>query len=134
MTRRELFHKLALSVAGALVALNFPIRHVRKVVDSSILTESVVNILTNAFNDYTKGKGWNQAPKWIVVGSDLMNAFEGELMVNQRFIDVNMASEGYRSLKFKSLSMVSDGPGWHYEFMMEKPTWLSMKRIGLKRT
>jgi hypothetical protein len=124
LTRRELFHRLALGLTGALVALNVPSRYVRKVINPSTLQESVSKTLTKAYNDLVRGTGSNHHARWLVVGKDLMDAFEGELMVLTRYVDLDMEDQGYRSLKFKSVTMVSDGPGWHYEFRKDPPSWL----------
>lgn len=125
MNRRDFFHKIGLGIAGTLVVLKIPKEWIVEVIDPNTLKESVIATLTRAYFAYTKGTGYTHAPRYLIVGRDLMEAFEGELIPLQRYVDSQELKFGYKTLMFKGITMIADSSGWNYQFTDTKPSWLT---------
>jgi hypothetical protein len=80
--------------------------------------DSAIAYLTKLWNAECKGKGWERCPKTMYVGSDLFDAFEGELIASARFVDHYWgAHRGFKTLKFKSATMFREGSGSGVRFV-----------------
>ncbi len=112
-------------LATALIAVHIPVKIVQTLAGPEAAQDSIIAMLVREYNTIMKGRGFSHSPRYLIVGQDLMDAYEGELIVNSRFLDVDLVKQGYRSLKFKSITMVSDGPGWHYTSTNELPSSFS---------
>lgn len=82
-------------------------------------TTSAGMYLTKAYNTYTKGKGSAGRPNWVLVSQKLMDDFEGELQVNQRFTESLVEPPTIKLLAFKSMKMkaVTHLKDWEYIFV-----------------
>jgi hypothetical protein len=105
-------------LASAIVAVHVPVKVIQTLVGSEPLQASVQGSLLKAYNNYVRGKGLGNLPRFIAVGESLFNAYEGELMFLQRFSHTANPTE--KTLLFKGMAMYIDGPGWSYRFERER--------------
>lgn len=113
MNRRGFVKLGALGALGLAVGSNLPnvskIRYINP-------KKPVAAALTKAYNDHMRGRGSKHSPKYIIVGKDLYERFESELMHIQRWVAFEQENPGIVFLYFKGVKMVWSGPGWHYRF------------------
>lgn len=61
--------------------------------------------MTTIYNSCSRGTG-GESPNVIITGPTEHGVYEGKLVANQRFVDTNTASGGFKVLKFKDVDVV----------------------------
>lgn len=107
MNRRGFLGLLATGAVGACVAARIP----TALLPASVRSRAASEYLSAFYHRFSRAHG---APKSIYVGSDLWEAFIGELVVHQRFVTVHSTKGAPERdwLAFKSARVYRHGKGW----------------------
>ena len=108
MNRRGFLGALATGLVGACVATKIP----TAILPAPVRTRAACEFLRKAYNDYSGGQV-GRHPREMFVGRELFEAFEGELIANERFVTFD-TDAGYQdpALRFKGAKVRPEGRGW----------------------
>jgi hypothetical protein len=115
-SRRGFLGLLATGAVGACVAAKIP----TALLPQPVRTRAACEFLRKAYNDACERariEGWPTNGEWrwhpheMYAGRELYEAFEGELIANERFVMANTDDRG-ESLMFKGARLFPEGRGW----------------------
>lgn len=107
MNRRGFLSLLATGAVGACVAAKVPTGWLPEPVQRYAACE----FLRKAYNDFSRGR-FGQRPREMFAGRELYEAFEGEIIANQRYVLTPYKICKGESLMFKGLRLRPEGRGW----------------------
>lgn len=98
----------AAAVAGA-VAIKLPAPWLPTL---ALKRETALEYLRRSYNDFRNANG--RDPKVILVGQELFDAAESQMVANMRFVEFGESGDGHlsRSLKFKAAVLRISCSGW----------------------
>lgn len=113
MNRRAFITRLASATVGVAAVLHVPASVLAPTPAAArFIRDGAIERLRAAYLAYQRKHGdW---PDVIVVGRELYEAYEGELVACQRFMSTQF---GHRSLMFKGAAVLEGGAGWAIESM-----------------
>ena len=111
MNRRAFLQRVGLGVAGALALAHVPAAIVKTVVGEQTARRYASEYLRRVYNDHCKGRPISEHPHRMEAGRELFEAFEGELIANERFTSAPEIG-GPRNLRFKGARLDCVGAGW----------------------
>lgn len=115
MNRRFFITRVTQGVAAAVVLAHVPIQWVPNI--GGVKKGVALDYLRKAYNEWCAGKG-GRHPYVIIVGRDLYEAAESEMICNSRIIEggglfIKNGFEHHGGLAFKDAALTYRGPGWH---------------------
>jgi len=111
-SRRGFLGLLATGAVGACVAAKIPTAFL----PAKVRTRAACEFLRDAYMAHYKSRG--VYPREMRVGRELFEAFEGELVVHERFVEawVDDGKPYRRGLAFKGARVYEEGRGWVVRF------------------
>lgn len=109
-SRRGFLRRLGIGTVGVLALASVPAALVKTVGLGEHARLYACEHLRKVYNAYAKGRPASQHPKAMVCGRELFEAYEGELLANQRFTPHHY---GPSTLMFKGAEMRAAGRGWY---------------------
>ncbi len=81
---------------------------------------TIIAVFTTAYNTALKGSGSGMGPKFMISGATPHAGYESKLVTNQRFVDTDEASAGFKVLAFKTLRYVFSQYGDDHVYFLGK--------------
>jgi hypothetical protein len=113
LNRRSFLKRFGIGVTAALALASLPASAVEHLSEPEAAKRIACEYLRKVYNEWAKAHG-NKGPSRMECGVELFEAFEGELIVNQRFT-VEGQHDGTRYLAFKGSKLSATGHGWRAE-------------------
>jgi hypothetical protein len=115
MNRRDFLKRFGVGVAAAAALAQVPVAVVQALDTAEAGKRLACEYMRRVYNEFSRGRGLAGLPRRMFVSPGLFEAYEGELMANERFVVVGFDDPGSpRVLCFKGARVSADPSmrGW----------------------
>lgn len=115
MNRRTFLTRVCGGIVGAAVVASLPLKYLPE----PIRRRGAIDFLWARWHEWTQGKPFGTWPHEAIVGSDLFDVYEREIIALFRLGgDLSVAANGGRALMFKSAKLYrSVASGWFVTYL-----------------
>lgn len=114
MNRRTFLRRFSVGVVATAALASIPASALQSIGLGDAAQDWAIKKLTKAYNDYWRAH--RKTPREFIIGRDLFDAFEGQLIVHHRFVFASNVTDGpipdSYSLCFKSCRVRWEGRGY----------------------
>ncbi len=118
MNRRTFLQRFGIGVSAALALAALPASAIQALTTEQAAKRCAIEYLRKAYTDHVRGKSVSQHPRAFYVSQGLYDAYEGEIVANQRAMESARWEHTRQGLMFKGSKVEAKAElrGWDVVF------------------